>query len=206
MSDTDRLRGVANRYDPDLLSLGMISSFWSKVDRRGPGCWPWIGKINAQGYGDWRPGKNWPTLRAHRVAYAMRVKVPETGMVMDHLCRNRSCVNPDHLEQVTSLENIRRGLRSALFVPSAACSSGHPRNGNTYKNPSDGKSRCKICRIKHKKKWRSANIEIDRAKDRERSRKKYLAVKKRALAAGMTTNYYRLRGRRLTSRQLTGEI
>ena len=68
------------------------------------GCWLWAGADNGVGYGKYR-GKY-----AHRVAYeAARGAIPE-GMFLDHLCRVRCCVNPDHLEPVTNVENIRRGM------------------------------------------------------------------------------------------------
>jgi hypothetical protein len=72
-------------------------------------CWLWKRHINGTGYGMVRDGK----LRlAHRVYYE-RAKgpIPE-GLTLDHLCRQRHCVNPDHLEAVTLKENIRRGWRS----------------------------------------------------------------------------------------------
>lgn len=74
---------------------------------------------------------------AHRVAYeAIHGAIPD-GLVIDHLCRNRGCVNVDHLEAVTHAENIRRGVQMTH------CVNGHQRN--VYVMPSTGRSRCRDC-------------------------------------------------------------
>lgn len=75
-------------------------------------CWLWDMHLNEKGYGKIRSGGE--HTGAHRYHYEMaKGPIPE-GMVLDHLCRNRSCVNPDHLEPVTFTENIRRGAATTL--------------------------------------------------------------------------------------------
>jgi hypothetical protein len=70
------------------------------------GCWLWVGSLRG-GYG--RVRFNGKLVEAHRLSYEHHVgKIPD-GLVIDHLCRNRSCINPEHLEVVTEAENIRRG-------------------------------------------------------------------------------------------------
>lgn len=69
-------------------------------------CWVWQGTLRG-GYGRFRAGRK--TFSAHRVSYEHHVGAIPDGLVLDHLCRNRACINPAHLEPVTIRENIRRG-------------------------------------------------------------------------------------------------
>jgi hypothetical protein len=93
--------------------LNRINSNWSEQEERplyevANGCWLWLGAIHPEnGYGAMWDGEK--LGRAHRVIYeAVNNMVPE-GMDLDHLCRVRHCVNPDHLEPVTRSENLQRG-------------------------------------------------------------------------------------------------
>ena len=82
--------------------------FWAKVGLpNADGCMEWMGH-RTNGYGSfWLEGKN---VRVHRVSYELCVGPIPEGLQIDHKCRNRACVRPDHLEPVTSRENIRRGV------------------------------------------------------------------------------------------------
>lgn len=71
------------------------------------GCWLWLGCTNHKGYGKIRVGSKQEF--AHRVSYEIHTRQIPDGLQIDHLCRVRCCVNPDHLEPVTAGENIRRG-------------------------------------------------------------------------------------------------
>jgi hypothetical protein len=75
-------------------------------------CWIWQLAINEDGYGE--TSENGVQKSAHRLYYERRFGPISKGLVLDHLCRVRCCVNPDHLEPVTSLENTRRGLNCKL--------------------------------------------------------------------------------------------
>jgi hypothetical protein len=104
------------------------------------GCWLWIGSGNQYGYGRFLiSGQN--TL-AHRFSYETFKGPLLDGLELDHLCRMRCCVNPDHLEQVTHEENVRRGGR----MLNKACPSGHPfSTENTWINPKTGWRQCRQC-------------------------------------------------------------
>lgn len=74
------------------------------------GCWLWLASLRANGYGQvGRGGRGSGMELAHRAAYNLYVGPIPDGLVLDHLCRVRACVNPAHLEPVTNTENLRRG-------------------------------------------------------------------------------------------------
>lgn len=119
--------------------------FWSKVDFDGPdGCWLWRATLDTAGYGRFRAAEARSMVSAHRRAYMRLVGPIPEGLVLDHLCRVRNCVNPAHLEPVTHEENCRRGENAQR--DKTHCPQGHPYDeANTYIYPSDGRRACRRC-------------------------------------------------------------
>ncbi len=115
--------------------------FWALVDPcRTDGCALWLGKLNDGGYG--RFTLNGKRIRAHHFL----VGEPPVGLVWDHVkergCTHRNCIWPDHLEAVTSVENIQRGENH--WRNRTHCSKGHPYNeANT--RIENGTRRCRVC-------------------------------------------------------------
>ena len=110
----------------------------------GTGCWEWFGFKGRLGYGRVRIG-NYPR-QAHRAVYERFIGLIPSGMELDHLCRNPGCVNPSHMEPVTSAENNRRSNSpTAVNARKTHCPQGHSYDGpDTYHY---GRWRqCRICK------------------------------------------------------------
>lgn len=118
-------------------------------------CWIWQGKLK-DGYG--RIRVHGVIMRAHRYAFELyRGAIPKDRPDLDHLCRQRDCVNPDHLEPVTNEINTMRGESfAAVNARKKACPAGHPYSLlNTYVD-GRGKRYCKTCARERRASKRSA--------------------------------------------------
>lgn len=121
-----------------------MDRFWSKVDRRPDGCWEWTAYRNRFGYG--RFGMDGEVVLAHRVAYEMLVGPIPDGLSLDHLCRNRGCVRPDHLEPVTAAENVLRGTGWAgRNARKTHCPRSHPLAGDNLMRNRHSQRLCREC-------------------------------------------------------------
>lgn len=136
-----------------------------KVDPE-TGCWLWQGYVTVHGYGQFWNGDR--LVGAHVFGYeAHKGPVPD-GLDLDHLCRVRRCVNPDHLEAVTRRENLLRGLTiPAAKAAQTHCEHGHEfTEANTYRG-ANGKRSCRICRRDGSAQWAATNRERRRELDRQ---------------------------------------
>lgn len=127
----------------------VMERFEEKVFREpNSGCWLWLGFINEDGYGRFSQTREKPKL-AHRFSYEYFVGPIPRGLEIDHKCRVRCCVRPDHLEPITHLENIQRGTcgdRGKNNKTKTCCPKGHPYSTeNTIVNRK-GWRHCRTCR------------------------------------------------------------
>jgi hypothetical protein len=112
------------------------------------GCWLWSGSLYKDGYGRVTLPGSPRHIRAHRAVYEAHHGPIQAGLVLDHLCRVRCCVNPAHLEPVTVRENTLRGVGPASRRAKVThCPAGHPySDGNVYAPRANGTGRaCRIC-------------------------------------------------------------
>lgn len=147
--------------------------FWEKVIVVDDDCWPWMAHASGKNvarlnYGTFHSGMR--TVPAHRFSYELKFGPIPDGLVIDHLCHNPICVNPDHLEPVTQSENVLRGENEGGPGQSLKthCKNGHPLSGENLITTKSGVRRCRTCRRRSDRRSWSKNSE------------KYLAQKKAA--------------------------
>ena len=125
-----------------------MQRFWNKVDKT-QSCWIWTAAKDQNGYGlIWFNGR---LNRSHRVSWILSVGDIPPDLQIDHVCRNRACCNPAHLELVSSKENTHRGNgNAAIHARKIQCVNGHeftPENTRWYTTPAGRTTRvCKACK------------------------------------------------------------
>lgn len=130
----------------DVSAEPWIPRFEAKIARADGGCWQWTGAVSTGGYGTFNLGRDaegdYRYGYAHRLSYQLYVGPIPDGLTIDHLCRNKRCVNPDHLEPVTARENMLRGSSpGARAVRTGRCPKGHPYDSRS----ASGTQRCRTC-------------------------------------------------------------
>lgn len=137
------------------------------------GCWEFVGYVMRKpanyGRAQGDDGRLWLT---HRLVWTYLVGQIPDGLELDHLCRNKPCCNPEHLEPVTRSENIRRGPQGGITAEreraKTACPSGHPYDDvNTYWTP-HGHRQCRACKRDANQRCAERNRELINARQRAR--------------------------------------
>jgi len=162
-----RRRILRSRSDVADVSDETLRRFWNQVEVGHPlGCWLWTGTVDRDGYGEfYAEGRS---MSSHRLSFARMCGPIPDGYHVDHLCRVRNCVNPDHLEAVTPEENVQRmpvlfGRQPVKWVdgemtprPRDECHIGHAMTPeNTYTRPT-GRVECRACRNERRRARRDA--------------------------------------------------
>lgn len=132
------------------VALNLDEAIPQRITIAASGCWLWTGTINRRGYG--AISVRGETKMAHRVVYEREVGPIPAGMQIDHLCRNKACVNPAHLEPVTGSENCLRAapfhpgsVRKPVRKPKTHCKRGHEYAGANIYLYRNGRRQCLTC-------------------------------------------------------------
>ena len=116
-------------------------------------CWMWVGYLDRDGYGRFLSSFEQKTS-AHRLVYKIMVGEIPAGLTLDHICRNRSCVNPGHLEPVTFRENLARAVSARTH-----CKNGHPWTPeNTYTTENRPRA-CRRCTLEGQRRYQARKKE-----------------------------------------------
>lgn len=129
-------------FDPRAFLPAVVSRFEDKISEGPGGCWLWLAAKDPDGYGKFQVVRR--SERAHRWSYEYHIGSIPDDLVIDHLCRNRSCVNPWHLEPVTGHVNATRGERAQRRT----CINGHLYTADSLYRPpaTNGRRDARVCR------------------------------------------------------------
>ena len=180
----ERFRPSAGQKHETVLSLSHSEILdpdgrvWSKVDVSGD-CWEWTAARNTDGYGSLRDLERDTVLGAHRLIYEALVGPVPVGQELDHLCRTRHCVNPDHLRIVFHSENVAAGavrFNGQYQRTKTHCPQGHPYDEINTRIDKRGARRCKTCNNERVAAWRAVDPErarVSRRKSWAKNKHKY---------------------------------
>jgi hypothetical protein len=129
--------------------------FFRHVTEAENGCWNYAPSNTKTGYAVFAINKGTNLALAHRWSYEHFVADIPAGLVIDHLCNNRACVNPWHLEPVTQKVNCQRGVGSA-----SSCVNGHPYNPSNTEVHSRGHRQCRTCRQNRERRFKTAALAL----------------------------------------------
>lgn len=151
----------------------LLERYWSRVDKAAPnGCWEWTGALFHGGYGRFKAAGR--DTVAHRWAYELAGKRVAPGLQLDHLCRNRKCVNPEHLEAVCGRTNVvlRGKTITAENHQKTHCVRGHSLSGpNLLIGRSGTKRICRACKSAYESAARNSDAYREKHAQSERTRR-----------------------------------
>jgi hypothetical protein len=142
--------------------------FWPRILVVASGCWEWQGARNGKGYGHIRYlGK---VREVHRLVFELLgVSLPQ--LPIDHLCRNTACLNPTHLEPVSTQVNVLRGIGpTAINAKKTQCPLGHPLANENLYTYSDGRRACRQCLRQRLCEWKRRDRRQRGVRQRNQSR------------------------------------
>jgi len=120
------------------------------------GCWEYLGCRDRDGYGQFQLGNK--SKKAHRFSYEYYHGFIDSSLTVDHLCRNRACCNPTHLQQISIKENVFHGISfSAINLRKTHCFNGHPFSGKNLLITNNRRV-CRICSRHNNQRYRERKI------------------------------------------------
>lgn len=144
--------------------------FWAKVNKDGPipgycphlgPCWLWEASCSLDGYG--QIGVYGSLVRAHRFSYELMCEPIPDGLEIDHLCRVRACVNPAHLQPVTSQVNAHRGADARIIERGGKCAKGHDMTRDNIYWKANRRPMCRTCVLENQRRHQQRKKAGDRA-------------------------------------------